>query len=173
MNSLVLVNIMRFLGLLFLQVLVFRQFIYGPFSGAYITVYIYPLFLLLLPYRTSTELLLFIAFGTGFAVDWFYDTLGMHASASLLTALLRPWWLERIKPRNDYGANKGLTPTHFGYPWFFRYITALLLVHLLWLSMLEVFSFSGIFTIFLKTTFSVPISLGIIFILMVIFKPRN
>ena len=58
--------------------------------GGYLNPYIYVLFLLLLPANINRSLLLIIAFITGLTIDYFGNTLGLHAAASVFLAFLRP-----------------------------------------------------------------------------------
>ncbi len=65
-------------------------------------IFIYLLGLLILPISIKTSPLLFIAFGLGFLVDAFYETIGMHTAAATLMAFVRPLWLRAISPTGGY-----------------------------------------------------------------------
>lgn len=173
MNNIVVVNIVRFLALVLLQVLVLRQFYFGPVFGAYFRTLMYPLFLMLLPFRLSSEILMLIAFATGLTIDIAYDTFGLHASACVILAAVRPLILERLQPKGGYNINKGLTPDGYGWPWFAQYVVVSLLIFTFWLSILEVFQLWKFGEIIIRTIFSVPISLFFIFIGVQILKPRS
>lgn len=173
MNSIVLVNILRFTGLILLQILVFRQMNYGPFMGAYFRIFMYPLFLLLLPFRLSTELLMLIGFGTGLVVDMAYDTIGIHASTAVALMAVRAIILNQIKPKGGYTLNKGLTPDNYGWNWFARYIFFAFIVFSLWLSILEVFNIVQIGQILMRAILIIPASLFFIFISVQVLNPRN
>lgn len=173
MNNIVVVNIIRFLALILLQVLVLRQFYFGPVFGAYFRTLMYPLFLMMLPYRLSSEILMLIAFGTGLTIDIAYDTFGLHASACVVLAAIRPLILDRLQPKGGYNINKGLTPEGYGWPWFTKYALTCLIIFSFWLSLLEVFQVWKIGEIFIRTVFSVPISLFFIFIGVMILRPKS
>lgn len=79
-----------FLLYLLLQILILRNIVL--FDYAFCFVYIGAI--LLLPAEVNRTLLLIMGFLTGLLVDVFYNTLGMHAAATLLIAYLRPFWIQ-------------------------------------------------------------------------------
>lgn len=81
-----LLGLLRFAGLVLLQVLIFsRMNLFGQVNPM-----VYILFLYWYPIRENRSALLGIAFLLGFAVDLFSDTLAMHTVATLTTAFVRP-----------------------------------------------------------------------------------
>ena len=94
-------GILRYAGLfillILLQVVVFNNL---QLSG-YINPYIYVMFILLLPYEISGWLLLGLGLLTGLTVDTFMNTIGMHSSATLFMAFLRPYVLNLFTDRED------------------------------------------------------------------------
>lgn len=173
MNNLVFINLLRFTGLVLLQVLIFRQMNFGPFWGGYIRVFMYPLFLLLLPIRMTPAIGMLIGFGTGLIIDMAYDTIGIHASTCVMLMAGRGFILNQIKPKGGYVLNKGLTPSNYGWSWFARYILLAFTLFSLWLSLLEVFNILQIGQIILRALFMFPASLFFIFISVQILNPRN
>ncbi|MEZ4853610.1 rod shape-determining protein MreD [Flavobacterium sp.] len=86
MSTTVLLNITRFLVLLFAQVLVFNNInILG-----YINPYPYILFILLFPINGNKFLLLLSSFLLGLLIDMFSNSAGIHAFASTFLAYIRP-----------------------------------------------------------------------------------
>lgn len=79
-----------FLLYLLLQILILRNIVL--FDYAFCFVYIAGI--LLLPAEVNRTLLLIMGFLTGLLVDVFYNTLGMHAAATVLIAYLRPFWIQ-------------------------------------------------------------------------------
>lgn len=79
-----------FLFYLIVQILILRNVVL--FDYAFCFVYIAAI--LLLPAEVNRTLLLILGFLTGLLVDVFYNTLGMHAAATLLIAYLRPFWIQ-------------------------------------------------------------------------------
>lgn len=173
MNNIVIINIIRFLALVLLQTLVLRQFYFGPVLGAYFRTLMYPLFLMLLPFRLSSEILMLLAFGTGLTIDIAYSTFGLHASACVILAAFRPLILDWIQPKGGYNINKSLSPEGYGWSWFAQYTLICLLIFSFWLSMLEVFQLWKIGEIIVRTIFSIPISLFFIFIGVMILRPKS
>lgn len=86
MNSNFLINIFRFIILVTLQVLVFNKI---NFFG-YLDPFPYVLFVLLYPVNSNKNLLLLSSFLTGLTLDMFGDTGGIHATACLILAYIRP-----------------------------------------------------------------------------------
>ena len=75
-----------FLLYLTLQILLARNIVLFDYGFCFL----YIACILLLPNETSLTWLLIIAFLTGVVVDTFYNTLGMHAAATVLMAYVRP-----------------------------------------------------------------------------------
>jgi hypothetical protein len=165
-------NIWRFVLLLLLQVLVFRQMQIQGLGFNYVQILIYPLFILLLPVDISKSWLLILGFLMGLAVDMFYDSPGLHASASVLLAFIRPIVLHQLEPRGGYKVNSVPTRNEFGDNWFYRYASILLGVHLLAYFMLEAFQLSMIGSVLIKTITSLVASLLIVGLYMLIFNPK-
>lgn len=135
--------------LLLLQFLVFNNI---NFYG-YINPYIYVMFIMVLPFSLKKWHLLLIGFATGLLVDMFMNTLGLHASATLVAAFLRPAILFRFTNRVDIprfpapGINAGLM-------WFIRYVFILVLVHHAMLFFMEAFTFNHVIFTLLRIIFS-------------------
>lgn len=69
------------------------------------------------------------AFITGFMVDIFYDSLGIHAAASVFIMFVRNPWLRLITPQGGY--DPGVIPSIRlnGTRWFFMYASPLIFLH--------------------------------------------
>lgn len=173
MNSTISANILRFIGLVILQVLVFKRLSFESESFNYMSVIIYPIFILLLPIRTPHALLVFLAFILGITIDVFYDSIGVHASAAVWTAFIRPYVLKVIAPRGGYNLNFGLTKHRLGLNWFFTYASIMMLAHLAWYFSVEAFTFYYILDIFLRTIFSFIISMVFVIMYQYLLDPRD
>jgi hypothetical protein len=160
MINLLLRNIGRFVVLVLLQVLIIDNIQFSE----YINPFIYVLFILLLPFETPGWLLLVLAFFLGFSVDLFEHTPGLHASATVFMAFLRPLVLKILSPRDDYEPNTFPRIYYYGFVWFFKYAFILVFMHHLLLFYVEVFSFSNFFMTFLKVLLSTLFSLVLIII---------
>jgi rod shape-determining protein MreD len=160
MVRLVIINILRFIFLIFLQVLVLNNL---QFCGL-INPYLYVLFILLLPFETPGWVLLIIGFFTGLSVDAFMDTLGLHTSATVIMAFLRPFILRIIAPRDGYDAGTSPKLQIFGLPWFLRYSFILIFAHHFVLFYLEVFRLSDFFTTFMRIILSSVFTILLVFL---------
>ena len=85
-NNEVLTNIIRFLGLIFLQVFLLNNIN----LGGYINPYLYIIFIILFPLDGNKGLLIFLSFLLGLSVDIFEDSGGIHAAACAFIAYIRP-----------------------------------------------------------------------------------
>lgn len=173
MNGTILNNVARFIGLALLQVFVLRRITLWWDGFHYFQIFLYPLFILLLPFRTPRELVLFAAFFLGLGIDFFYDSPGMHASASVFIAVLRPAILQWISPRGGYDVKHSPTKAQYGMPWFLRYASIMLAIHLFFYFSVESFTFVYIVQILLKTVSSFVISMLFIWMTMIIFNPKE
>lgn len=173
MNNFVVPNVFRFVLLVFLQVLVLKNIVPEHWDYFEASVFIYPVFIMLLPIRTPHGLLIFLGFLIGIVIDIFYDSLGVHASASVFTAFIRPFVLGGMEPREGYKVNQSPTKKQFGGSWFAIYAGILLLVHLFFYFSVEAFTFVYIGTIFLRTVYSFFISMIFVIAYQFIFNPEK
>ncbi|MEM7186150.1 MAG: rod shape-determining protein MreD [Bacteroidota bacterium] len=81
-----LVNIVRFVTLVLVQVLLLSHV---NFMG-YVNPYLYPLFILVYPLAGDKTLLIFLSFVLGLTIDIFSDSGGVHAAACVFIAWIRP-----------------------------------------------------------------------------------
>ncbi len=158
MINLILRNIGRFLFLVLLQVLVLDNIQ----LGGYLIPFMYVLFILLMPFETPGWVLLVTAFLLGASIDLFEHTPGMHASATVFMAFLRPTVLKMIAPREGYEPSSFPRIHFYGISWFLQYSAILVFSHHLFLFYLEVFSFSGFFITLLRIILSSTFTLGLI-----------
>ncbi len=158
MINLFLRNIGRFLFLVLFQVLVLDNIQ----LGGYLIPYMYVLFILLMPFETPGWLLLVSAFFLGFSIDLFEHTPGVHASATVFMAFLRPSVLKIISPREGYEPNSYPRIHYYGISWFLQYSAILVFSHHLFLFYIEVFAFSGFFNTFFRIILSSIFSIGLI-----------
>ena len=77
MNSLFRANLVRFI------LLVIVQFLFKEIDYANIDIYIYPVFILLLPLGIVDGVLILFCFFIGLFIDAFYNTIGLYASAAV------------------------------------------------------------------------------------------
>jgi hypothetical protein len=106
--------------------------------------------------------LVIIGFVVGFTMDMFYNSPGVHMSASVFTAFIRPYVLKYIEPRGGYNVNDSPVSAHLGFTWYITYTSILMLAHLFFYFSIEVFTFYYILEIWLKTLFSFIFSMFIV-----------
>ncbi|WP_116124963.1 hypothetical protein [Lewinella sp. IMCC34183] len=173
MTSTALVNsALRFVGLLLLQVFIFNQVAWGWGGRDYLFVFVYPLFVAMLPLRTPRPLVILLGFLLGLSIDFFSETLGLHAGALTFTAYCRPLVLRILEPRDGYNIKTTPSVAGLGTGRMFRYLGLLLLAHLSAFFLLQAFSLVFAADILLKTVFSLPASLVVMAVLVLIFNPK-
>lgn len=119
----------------------------------------YILFIILLPYETNKFFVLLLAFFLGFSVDIFNSTPGIHASATVLAAFVRPFILKVYSPREGYDPNKIPGIKNNGLSWFLKYAFSIILIHHLFLLFVDAYGFSNFFHTIIKTLLSSVFSL--------------
>ena len=136
--------------------------------------YIYPLFLLLLPFNTKVTGAMFGGFLLGLSVDVFTNSAGMHAAACVLLAYLRPNVLTTLLPKNlsEYQRQEPSVKT-MGWVPFFTYAAVMLLIHHLVFYIIELWSFVAIGALLLKVLCSVITSLLLVLAYALLFTPQN
>ncbi len=172
MNNVNLRNGWRLILLLLFQVAVFKQLNMQWSYAVYFHIFIYPIFILLLPFRYSKVVIILLAFLMGIIVDIFYNSIGIHASACVFTAFIRPNILAINKPQSDYDVLLSPNATNYGFLWFLRYASILLFLHLFFYFSVEAFTFVYIGQIILKTLASFFISILFIILYQFIFNPK-
>jgi rod shape-determining protein MreD len=151
---------------LFLQVFIVRNLVF--FEVAFCFVYIS--IILFLPSNTPVSAVLLIAFLVGLAVDLFYNTAGMHASASLLLAYLRSYIIKVLFPTKGLDTELVISLDGMGMERFIRYIVILTFVHHVYLFFLEAGSLNYFLNTSLKVVASVLFTSIVTFLLHVYFK---
>jgi rod shape-determining protein MreD len=169
MTKLFLENLLRFIILLFAQVFLFKNMGYYNIAAPFP----YIMFLLLLPVKISRILLYVLAFVTGLTVDMFYDTLGVHAAASVSLAWIRVGFMRLTIQDDDHDSMSTPGIGQMSFRWFFIYTLLLSLVHHLVLFMLEVFSFNNIHLTLSSVLFSCIFTTVLILLFELIFYRRK
>jgi len=152
--------ILRFFVLVAIQVLILNNIQ----LGGIINPYLYVLFLITLPVQTPRVLLLFIGFFLGISIDLFQNSIGIHASACVLIAFIRPFWLKLVAPRGGFEPDESPEIKKFGFRWFLVYASMLVFIHHLVIFNLEIFRLSDFFTTQLRVIYSSLFTLTLIII---------
>lgn len=168
MNQIVPISL-RFLLLAFLQVIVLNNIELG--WGAYIM--IYPFFILLLPIEMNPIPLMLISFGLGLTIDALSNTFGMHASAAVLVAYLRPMLFKAFSPRDGYDNVESAGIRVLGFQWMLGAYGTLLLIHHTWFFILESLQLNEILLILRKVALSVPLTFLVSLLVQFIFMRKR
>ncbi|MEC5165000.1 rod shape-determining protein MreD [Flavobacterium sp. PL11] len=167
MNSTLLSNILRFILLLSIQIVIFNNMI---FLG-YISPFPYILFIILYPVNGNKSALVAISFLLGILMDLFSNSGGIHATACLLLAYVRPsifkfafglsYEYQTIK------LNDVLTPQRFSF------ILLSVIIHHLSLFLLEAFQLAYIIDTLITTLLSTIFTIIICIIIIYFIKPNK
>ncbi len=165
MNSTLIVNIARFILLLAVQVIIFSRIdLFG-----YIDPYPYILFILLYPVNGNKAGLLLASFFLGLSVDMFLNSGGSHAVACVCLAYFRPAFFKfSFGISYEYQTikiNERLTPERFSF------ILISVVTHHLILYLLEVFRFSLILDIVIRTVLTTVFTLILCTTIIYLIKP--
>jgi rod shape-determining protein MreD len=150
MVSEILRHILRFIVLILVQGLILKNV--EPLPG--LNPFLYVLFILLLPIELPAWIGLLIAFVTGWCVDLFYGTPGMHTATCTFIGFLRPAVLRFMAPRDGYESGNQPTMQDMGRAWFLTYTIILVFSHHFILFFLEMFSFREFFSTLLRIIMS-------------------
>ena len=157
-NSSFLRILLKFVIIWVLQIVVLKQFQFWPVGTYHYEVFVYPLFMLLLPVCIHINLMLIIAFVAGLIMDGAYNTLGVHAASSIFLAYCRNAFLSWVVPR---GLDDNLIPSlkRLDFFPFLRYATFGLLTYLVFYYSMVFFSPFYFIDITIKTLLSFTVSI--------------
>jgi rod shape-determining protein MreD len=171
-------NILRFCVIILLQILILNKITlrwWNEPSGFPVFIpYVYPLFILLLPFETPVWALLIIGFILGMTVDTFMNTAGMHACATILIAYLRTNVLSAILPRNlsEY-SNQHPSIKSMGWMPFLVYSGFLIILHHSVFFTIELWNFSNFGSLFLKVMAASVTSMLFVVVYLLLFTKQN
>jgi hypothetical protein len=151
-----------------MQVLVFKRIAFANTN-----IFIYPIFIMLLPAEIPSALAIGISFFFGISLDFFYDSPGIHAGACVFTAFLRYYLLGFMEPKGGYPLNSAPTKSKLGITWFLRYSAIFMLVHLFIYFSIEAFSLVYITTILAKTCLSFIFSMIFVTMYQFLLDPKE
>lgn len=149
----------RFVLLVLLQVLILNNVQLTEYG---ISPLFYVILIILLPFETPGWVLLMFSFFIGIFIDMFCDTGGVHASASVFAAFLRPLILRILKVRDGYSPETTPVIYYYGFSWFFKYASLIILVHHFFYVILIEFSFDHFLISFLKILSASILTLSLI-----------
>ena len=140
----------------------------------FITPYLYFLFILWMPFKTSRSSLLIISFLLGFSLDMFLKTPGLHAAPCVLIAYLRPFIINLLVPKETKELSLGSpSRTTMGFAPYALYVVVLTFVHHSYLVLLEWMQFGNFWYFIGKVFFTTLVSLMLITITELLFSKRG
>lgn len=166
MNNQLVSNIVRFLFLIFIQVIIFNKILLFGFVNPYL----YIIFILLFPINTQQWALLLSSFLLGIILDMFGNSGGAHTAACLVIAYFRPFILQACFGLNYIHQNLKLNNTSFKQ--LVLYVSIMVIIHHLTLFSLEVFELKHIKYTLLQTLSSSLFSIVLIILGLSLFQ-RN
>jgi hypothetical protein len=172
-NTLILRNLLRAVILMIFQVLVLNQINLGGKDFNYITIFVYPIFLMFLPITAPTWLLLIIGFFYGYCLDVFSDTIGIHTATCVFSVFIRSFLLNTLEPQGGYKDGTSPTRRRMGFPWFLRYASIFMFLHVFYFYCVEVFTLLYIGKIVMYTLPSFIISFILVMIYSFLFDPAD
>jgi hypothetical protein len=125
MSRINIIQIIAFFIYLFYQVLILKNIVL--FNTAFC--FLYVAYLFFLPVESNPLFLMFAGFLMGFAIDIFYDSLGLHAFSCVLVMYVRNYWLSLITPQGGYDVSATPSIAINGMQWFLVYTIPLVFLH--------------------------------------------
>ena len=163
------IHIILFFVYVLVQVMVLKNIVL--FDSAFC--FLYVAFILLLPFEVSATVAIIIGFLTGFAIDIFYNSMGLHAFATVLISYFRNYWLSVITPQGGYDTGNSPTIAANGIQWFLVYAIPLVFIHHFVLFFLEAWGFYMFWYTMLKIISSMLFTMIVIVFLQFLAPQRR
>ncbi len=168
MNNLVIKNTIQFVLLVLFQVLILNNIhLFG-----YLNPYIYIIFVFFYPLRKDKGSFLILSFLLGLTIDFFSNSGGINAAATLLIAFIRLPILSKILNKSDLDYQSFNLRSISIYK-SLAYISSLTFIHQLTLFSLEYFSINSFGTIITKAIFSTIFTVIIIYLGIILFTKKK
>jgi len=130
------------------------------------------MFILILPVSIPSWILLLLSFLTGFVVDLFSGTMGVHVFATVMAGFVRPWVLSVNVTSETVEAEMSPSSYRSGLRWFLVYTVTVVLVHHLALFFVEIFSLRNFLHTLLRVVLSTAVTTFFI-VLFDFFRPHR
>ena len=163
------IQIISFFLYLFIQVFFLKNAVL--FHTAFC--FLYVAYLLSLPVETNPLMLMVIGFLMGFLIDTFYDSLGLHAFASVFIMYIRNFWLSNIIPQGGYDSNSVPALGVNGLQWYLVYMIPMVFIHQALLFFVEMGGFSMFWFTLWKVIASTLFTASVIIIVQFLFPDRS
>ncbi len=135
--------------------------------------FLYVLYLILLPVETNPIVLMGFGFLMGICVDMFYESVGLHAFASVMIMYVRNPWLNSLTPQGGYDSNSIPSVAMNGVQWFVIYAVPLIFLHHSLLFFMEAGGFGMFFFTLWKVLTSTLFTTIVILIAQFLFPGRR
>ena len=169
MNNVLVRNIVLFVVLVLFQAGVLNQVQLGGF----INPYLYILFVILLPVGTPGWLVLMLSFGMGISIDMFSNSPGIHTSATVFAGFMRTFLLASLMPRETVEPTDIPNIRLFSTGWFLKYSLMMVVIHHVFLFLVEAFKFSSLHLILWRALLSIVFTMLLIFLSQFLFTRSN
>ncbi|WP_109832949.1 Rod shape-determining protein MreD [Reichenbachiella versicolor] len=155
--------------LLFLvQVLILKNVVMYDYAFCFA----YVMLILMIPLDTSPIVQLLVGFSIGIIIDVFYNTIGMHAAASVLMVFVKIYWMKVLTPSGGYDIGTRVNMQTQGLQWFIIYAFPLILVHSFSLFIIEASGFNLFGQTLLKGLYSSVFTMIMVLILQYLFYKK-
>lgn len=169
-NSTIIANVLRFLGLIAVQVLALKQM--GTSIGPYFNIILYPLFLLLLPRGSLTTVNIMLGFILGLLVDFSSGGAGIHAGAGVFGGAIRNYVFKIFAPKGGFSEKiPVVSPVHVTWQVFLSIAAVFFAAYLFWYFALDEFTLVHYVSITLKTVAAWFLSMFFVWLYCLIFTP--
>lgn len=163
----IVINIVRFIVLVFLQILLLNNINLVGF----INPYLYIFFILMYPLDGNKGLLIVLSFLLGLSIDIFEDSGGVHAAACAFIAFIRPAVLKfSFGVSYEYNSVKIKKADPLER---LTYISSLVFIHHFIMFSLEIFSFQHILLLLKSTLFSGIFTIIVVVCTMILFNRKS
>jgi hypothetical protein len=156
-----------------LQVLVLQRVNLGGAVFNHVTLFIYPLFLMLLPLQMPRAIQLFVAFFTGLVLDYFMNKIGLHAATAVFMIFVRPSILNILEPAGGFKESSSATKRKFGFLWFTKYAALFVFLYCFYFFSVEYYTFVRWLDILKDAVCSGAISYVLVMIYILLFDPQE
>ncbi|MGL1885279.1 MAG: Rod shape-determining protein MreD [Reichenbachiella sp.] len=158
-------SILGVILLVLAQVTLFKNMVLfdEAFCFAYVMIF------LLIPVDTGSLIQLLIAFVVGLVIDTFYNTMGMHAAASVVFVFIKIYWIPIMTPSGGYDAGSRVNLRNQGLQWFLTLSYPLILIHSIVLLFIEFGGFDMFYFTLLKAFYSSLFTMLMVMIIQYLF----
>ncbi|MEL6393902.1 MAG: hypothetical protein AAFY36_00960 [Bacteroidota bacterium] len=165
-------SLIRFVIIWLFQAFIFKQVSWGPGQEDILFVFVYPVFILMMPLGAFEPFIILGGFLMGLTVDAAYDTLGLHAAAATFTAFMRPRVFSWFRPPKGYNPKFSPVPRDLGWSWFVQCLLAILAINLFTFFLVQIFAPQFLGRVLIKTVLSLIPSFLFVILGVVILNPR-